>query len=74
MDYNDERFCRNCAYCVWDDYGEGLTYGCELEKKEFDYDDGYCEEYCRADQVREKYTRFNEKQIHFLKGGTYHDN
>lgn len=49
MDYNDERFCHNCAYCVWDDYGEGLCYGCELEKKEFDYDDGYCEEYCQAD-------------------------
>lgn len=41
----DEKFCRNCVYCIWDDIGEGFGYCCELAKEEFDYDDGYCEEY-----------------------------
>lgn len=41
----NEKFCRNCVYCIWDDIGEGFGYCCELAKEEFDYDDGYCEEY-----------------------------
>ena len=32
-------------YCIWDAIGEGFGYYCELTKEDFDYDDGYCEEY-----------------------------
>lgn len=39
--------CGNCAYCVIDD--DSQEYYCEMENKNFDLEDGYCEEYCPAD-------------------------
>ena len=32
-------------YCICDVIRGGFGYCCELTKEEFDYDDGYCEEY-----------------------------
>ena len=41
----DLEYCNNCAYCIYDE--DEHRYCCELEKRQFNKNNGYCEEYCR---------------------------